>query len=220
MLFGKRFLQKMEYKFRRYAVTNLMSIIIFGMALVVVFDGLSFASIGAPMEGALMFNRQAIMQGQIWRIITFIFIPIPSSLLFIVFVLYFYWLIGQTLEREWGAFKFNVFYFSGVIFAAIPGFIFGGTTNYYLNMSLFFAFALLYPNFQLLLFFIIPIKIKVLAIIDAVLFAIDLFSPKTPVYRKAALLLAVLNIIIFFGGDFFTTVRNMRRKQRWTSGRF
>ncbi len=86
---------------------------------------------------------------------------------FIAFSLYFYYLIGTALEREWGSFWFDVYYFCGAIGTVIAGFITGSATNYYLNMSLFFAFAALYPNFQVLLFFFIPIKIKWLAYVDA-----------------------------------------------------
>lgn len=88
----------------------------------------------------LSFDTSAILQGQVWRIITFIFVPTGSSnIFFFVLTLYFYYFIGSALEREWGSNKFTVFYFFGVILNIILGFFVGTASMYYVNMSMFFC---------------------------------------------------------------------------------
>ena len=156
-------LDRMERKLGRLAVRNLMSVIVGVMALVFILDYLFAVRINTLFSSYLIFDREAVLTGEVWRVITFALLPPNSSVIFIIFSLYFYWMIGSVLETEWGAFKFNVFYLCGIIGTIAAGFITGYATNYYLNMSLFLAFALLYPEFELRLFFAIPVKIKYLA---------------------------------------------------------
>ena len=149
-----------------------------------------------------------------------------NRLFFLVISLYFYYMIGSVLEREWGTAKFNVFYGLGVVLNIVVGFVLyavsasaypAGLLGYlvtadmtYVNMSLFFAFATLYPDMRVLLFFIIPIKIKWLAWIDAALFAWSILSSLFGVFTAglAALpgvvlpLVAILNYFIFFWDNF------------------
>ena len=168
-----------------------------------------------------------ILKGQVWRLVTFIIEPPDTSIIFIIFSLYLYYMIGSSLERTWGSFRFNVYFFMGMILHIIAAFliyiIWGidfPLNTYYLNMSLFLAFAATYPDMQLMLFFIIPIKIKWLAIIDAVYFGLTivfgfLFTTLVnvapalyvglfnlgimahPLYATAALV-SLLNFIVFF----------------------
>ena len=100
-----------------------------------------------PLSLYLYFDRSLIFAGQWWRVITWILIPPSSSIIFIIFSLYFYYLIGLGLEHSWGSFKFNLYYLVGIIATIIGGFITGTTDNTFLNYSLFFAFAILYPDF-------------------------------------------------------------------------
>ena len=153
-----------------------MRYIVIGNVLVYLLN--LFSTNGYPVASALLsFDTSAILQGQVWRIITFIFVPTGSSnIFFFVLTLYFYYFIGSALEREWGSNKFTVFYFFGVILNIILGFFVGTASMYYVNMSMFFAFATLYPNLQFLLFFIIPVKAKWLAWIDAAYFLIAVFQ--------------------------------------------
>ena len=106
-----------------------------------------------------------IFKGQVWRLVTFILQPPSNSIIFVVFVLYFYYLIGSVLERIWGSFRFNVYFFTGVILNILASLIiyliwglsFKLSTNY-INLALFMAFAMEQPDMEVLLFFIIPIK--------------------------------------------------------------
>ena len=136
-----KLLDRWSYKYGRYAIENLMIYIVIGMAIVFASDFLLLPQIGVSLSSLLAFDRAAILSGQIWRIVTFIFIPPDSSMLFILFSLYFYWLTGGGLESAWGAFKFNIYYLVGILGTIIAGMLTGYATNYYLNMSLFFAFA-------------------------------------------------------------------------------
>lgn len=204
-------LDKLERRLGRFALPGLMRVVVVGMALVFCCE-LLFPQ--AMLEYYLYFSPALIAQGQVWRIFTFIFLPPQSSLLFIVFALYFYYFIGNALENEWGSFRFTLYYLLGVVGTIIAGLLTGGATNSYLNLSLFFAFAALYPNMQVLLFFFIPIKIKWLAYLDAALFAYQFLLGTWQ--TRAAILASLLNFLIFFGPSVLRQIRdNLRyRKQR------
>lgn len=171
--FSMNIINKLERKFGKYAIHNLIyyviGIYILGW-LIQVFNRDIYTNY-------LSLNAEAILHGQVWRIVTFLLNPPSTGIIFMIFALYLYYFIGTSIERTWGAFRFNLYFFTGVILHVIAAIIiyliFGVNYDlgtYYLNMSLFLAFAALYPNMQLLLFFIIPIKIKWLGILDAVLF--------------------------------------------------
>ncbi len=156
----RKLLNKLERKFGKFAIPNLMTIIIFGMALVYLINFFTNPEYAFNLSSLIYFDKELILHGQVWRVLTFIFEPPDSSPLWIIFALYLYWVIGSALEQNWGSFRFNVYYLVGMIGTIISGLITGYATNTYLNLSLFLAFAMLYPNFQLMLFFIIPVKIK------------------------------------------------------------
>ena len=126
-------------------------------------------AVNARLLPYLSFNPALILRGQVWRLVTFIFFPPDTGLLaFIAF--YFYYWIGSTLEQYWGTPQFNVYFFTGVFLTVVYGFIMYFITGWsfsldasYLFLSMFFSFAALFPNMEVLLFFLIPIKIKYLA---------------------------------------------------------
>ena len=198
-----RFLDRISYKFRRICIPNLMLYIVIAMAGVFVVE-LFVPTM--PLRWYLYFDRDLIFAGEWWRVITWIFIPTNTSIVWIIFSLYFYYLIGSGLEQRWGSFKFNLYYLIGIIATIIGGFIIGATDNTYLNLSLFFAFAVLYPDFQVMLFFFIPIKIKWLALVDLVFFIISLII--MPLYYKVAIIASLLNFILFFYEDFGKFIKN------------
>ncbi len=196
-------------RMRRIAIPSLMKYLVICMGAVYVFD-LFFAG---QLSRYLVFSTAAIMNGQIWRLISFVFIPISSSPLFIIFVLYFYYMIGEALEREWGAAKFNLFYLTGILGTIAAGLITGFATNHYLNLSLFFAFAILFPEFELRLFLVLPVKVKWLAYLNAAYFAYMLIVSRWP--QKIALLVSVINIILFFQNDVRNRIANQKRRREW-----
>lgn len=207
-------LDKLERKYGRFAISGLMTTVVAGMALVFVCN-LLFPR--ANLLNYLYFSPNLILQGQVWRIFTFIFLPPDSSLLFIVFALYLYYFIGNSLEHEWGSFRFNIYYLVGMLGSILAGFITGGATNSFLNLSLFFAFAAVYPNMQLLLFFVIPIKIKYLALFDGVLYVFSFLSGN--LQTKAAIVASLANFFIFFGPDVFRRMKAnygyRQQRQNW-----
>lgn len=204
-------IDKLDRKFGRRSIPHMMYFITGVMLAVFVADLLFQGSVSAM----LYFDRGLILQGQVWRIITFIFLPPNSSLIWIFFSLYFYCFIGNGLESAWGSFRFNVFYFVGVLGAIISGFISGYGINHYLNMSLFLAFAAIYPDHQILLFFILPIKIKWLAILDVVYFLIGFI--RGPWSTRITIIFALANIFLFFGGDL---LRNIKQQTQYMKTRY
>ncbi len=206
------FLNKLERRLGGVCLRNLMLIIVVGQFAVYAADMLFPAY---NILSYLFLSRELVLSGQVWRLLTFVFIPPEQNVLFIVIVLYMYYMIGGALENEWGSFKFDVFYFIGIVGIWISALITGSGTNTYLNLSLFFAFAILYPNYEFMLFFIIPIKAKWLAAADAVLYAVSFVLCGSWAVR-ASILFSLLNIIIFFGPTF---VRYIKQQQSYRKTR-
>lgn len=206
-----KLLNQIERKMGRYYIRGLMKYVIMGMAGVFVLDYL----FRGQASMLLMFDRDAIFRGEIWRVLTFSVLPPSSSLIFIIFSLYFYYMIGTSLENQWGSRRFNLFYFIGIFCNIIAGFITGFATNTYLNMSLFLAFAAVYPDFQILLFFFLPIKIKWLALADGVLLLVMFFQGSWAM--RLSLVLSLAPYILFFGGQAYNNLRaDIRRiKYHW-----
>ena len=194
----------------KFGIPNLMLYIAIGNIAIYLIDLFSMG--GLSLASTLSFNRYAILHGQIWRLVSFIFLSESGDLFFfrgtgIFFVLvsaYFYWWIGNLLEREWGTTKFTVFYLGGVVLNVIYGMLTGYSSMAYVNLSMFFAFATLYPNMEILLFMILPVKVKWIAWIDGALFAWAVASNLLVGNWIGALLpiAAILNYFIFFWPDF------------------
>ena len=140
-----------------------------------------------------------------WRVLTFAFLPPRSNVFFIIFALYFYWLIGSGLEAQWGAFRFNVFYFFGLLCSLVIGLVFGYATNTFVNLSLFLAFAILFPDFEIMILFILPVKVKYIAIIDLV--ALILMLILLPLSSKLMIIVSLANVILFFWRDFIDGIK-------------
>lgn len=190
----------------RFGISNLMRYIVIGN--VAVYLLMMFTrNADANALNFLTFNLGSLLHGEVWRIITFIFVPSNTGVFWLLISLYFYYWIGSTLEREWGTAKFNLYYFSGVLLTVIgtvlasliAGVNFTVASTTYVNLSMFLAFAMLFPDTQVLLFFIIPIKMKWLAIVDGALFAIDIFSSLFQGYWAGVVLpiVALLNFFVF-----------------------
>ncbi|HIU32032.1 MAG TPA: rhomboid family intramembrane serine protease [Candidatus Caccousia avistercoris] len=207
-------IDRLERKGRRLAIPNLMFIISGGMLLVYIFS-LMFPQ----LQSLLSLNRAMLFQGQVWRLVTFLFIPPASSPLWILFNLYFYCLLGRALETQWGVFRFNLFYFTGALGAVAAALLSGYGSNSYLNLSLFLAFAAFYPDYKLMVFFFLPIKVKYLAAVDVLFFVVSLVLGSWA--DRAAILMSVINVILFFGGSglkhlktqmgYWKTRRNFRK---------
>lgn len=197
-------LNNLERKFGRFAVRELMVYIIGINALIYM---LRFGMPQSEAIGKLMLDPRLILQGEVWRLITWVFIPPSASLFWIFFIFYFYYLVGTGLEHEWGSFRFNIFYFTGVLGTAFAAFITGeGATALYLNLSLFLAFAYVYPDYEILLFFILPVKMKYLAWLNWAFIAFTVLTAPLP--NKVAALISISNYFLFFGGDILSTIKH------------
>lgn len=206
------FLDKMERKFGRYALSNLSLYMIITYAA-----GYLIELVAPVMVQFLTLEPALILRGQIWRLVSWLLIPPDNtSPLFLIVTLYFYYSIGNTLERTWGSFRYNVYIFGGILTSIIGAFILyfalgGGNiglgsafSTYYISMSILLAFAATYPNMQVLLMFIIPLKIKWFGIAYGVMIAAELILVSWPV--RVVIICSLMNFIIFF----FST-RNMQR---------
>lgn len=195
-------LQKLERKINKFAIHNLMYYIVALTGLVFIL----YMFFGYEFISRLYFFPDAILNGEIWRIITFVFIPPSFSPLWIIFALYFYYMIGRTLEQQWGTARFNLYYMFGVI-GTVAASLLTGTIGMptYLNLSLFLAFAHLFPDFQVLLFLIIPVKMKYLAYLNWFFFAFTILTGSMS--DRVAAIVALANFFIFFYGDFTRGVK-------------
>lgn len=198
-------LDKLERKFGRFAIRGLMKYII-GLNAIVFF----LLRVEPQFLFSLALIPEYVLQGQVWRLFTYLFIPPSDSVIFIIFALYFYYMIGSTLEQEWGTFKFNAYYLIGMVGTTASVFLTGGVgTALYLNLSLFLAFAYIYPNFQMLLFFFFPIKIKYLAYLDAAFIVYAIITENMA--GKIAAVVSILNFLLFFGKDIVLNLKRGRK---------
>ena len=221
----QRWLDRFCYKHSRFGIPNLMLVVVIGNALVWLLDQFSP---GFSLSSVLSFVPYYILRGEVWRLVTFVFVPTTNKVLLLAISLYFYYWIGSILERQWGTTKFTVFYLLGLVLNIIAGFILylvlpypvATVSMHYVNLSLFFAFATLYGDMQVLLFFVIPIKVKWLAWVDAALFAFDIILAlaKIPSLGLLALvgvvapIVAILNYLIFFWDDLMATMGRVKRQ--------
>ena len=204
----------------RFGIPRLMLYVIIGNAICYLFSMMDTTN---TLIGLLGFDPAAFCRGQIWRLVTFPLVPNASNPLVLLLELYFYYFIGTSLEREWGSGKFTVYYFMGVLLTALYALIaywIGGVSVVvyatYINFSMFFAFATLWPDQRVLLFYIIPIKIKWLGLANAVYFLIIVVRWLMVGMVIPALLpvVAVLNYLVFCGEWLFDALRPQRLSQR------
>lgn len=204
----------LERKLRRYTISDLMKIIVIGQGIVYILMYV-WPSLGYQLYSMMTLSRSAILRGQIWRLVTFVFAPPASSPLFVLFALYFYYMIGSGLERRWGKVKFNLYYGIGMLCAIVACLLTGHADNTYLNLSLFFAYAAMYPNEEVYLFGILPIKMKYLAVLDALIYLRAFIVG--PWSSRVTIVLCLLNVFLFLGGDLINTIR--RESQYWKTRR-
>lgn len=199
-----KFFRKLEQKYGRYAVSNLMYyiVILYGVGLVLyLFNPMAYWQY-------LSLDMGAVFRGQIWRLVTFLIYPpalgnwVLSDIFFGILGLFMYHSLGITLERVWGPFRFNVFFFMGVlgqILAALVGYVVFHQnymiTTGFLNFSIFLAFALCFPDIQFLLFLVIPIKAKWLAVAETAVYVYSFIRGSAS--TRCEIVLSLLNVILF-----------------------
>ena len=202
------------YSHPRFGIPNLILWVVIGNVAVYIMDLLSRGT----FSGILSFVPAYIFQGQIWRVVTFIFVPEASSnIFFFAISTYFYYFIGSRMEEQWGTPRFNIFYLSGILLAILVGFLAAlnglsmavTTSMYYTNLSLFLAFASLFPDMQVLMCYVIPVRVKWLAYLDGIflLYQVLRMVGKHQYIMALLPILAILNYLIFFGDSLLRALR-------------
>ncbi len=185
------------FRHRNWGIPNLMLYITVGSALVYVFTMMTENYL---LYEWMAFDRSLILQGQVWRLFSYALLMNSSNVFFTLIMLICYYSIGRAMENVWGTLRFNLFYLSGILIMDIYCMIFNCYADvYYLNLSLFLAYATMYPDAQFFIMFIIPVKAWVLALVDLVLVLLGLLTDRFP-YNLFSVL-SIANYFLFFGKD-------------------
>jgi len=207
-------LDRFETRLGRFALPHFVRAIVFLNAVTWI-----ALTINPAFRAAITLDPQRIMDGEVWRLVTFLFIPRSNSLFF-VFYLLLLWMMGDALEDEWGALRVNLYYFIGMVGAIVAAFFFrADPTGVYLNLSVFLACATMFPEFQIVLFFVLPVRMKWLALLVAAWLAFNLALG--PGSTRIAILISFANYLIFFGPMWWQRLRGAReiagRQNRFAS---
>lgn len=225
-----------EKKFGKYAIKNLSLILIMCYAC-----GYLMKWINPGFFTYLYLNPYEIIHHfQIWRLVTWLIVPPDSFDFWTLLMLYFYYSIGTSLERTWGTYRYNVYIFSGILFTAVGAFVLYGISSllgaqslglwmtvdgyityptmfstYYVNMSIFLAYAATFPDYEVLLFFILPIKVKFLGIIYGAMlvyqFIVGYGTSSALFYYNLGIRFVIIASLLNFVVFFFTSRKKVRR---------
>ena len=209
-----RWIDKLERRYGRYGIPNLINIVLVGQILV--------WFITMFVEQRVLFllplDRAALLHGQVWRLLTFILEPTlttrPQTLLL---ELYFYWWVGDSLTRAWGDFRFTLYWLAGMLGAILSCLITGAGGTSGLFLSLFFAYAWMWPEQRVLLFFILPVKVKWLGWAAGAVWLLEfLFSRLS---GRVSLLFGLAGFLLFFGPELYhwcrDTLVSAKRRRDW-----
>ncbi len=204
-------LNKLEKKFGKYAIPHLINYLIGGYAIGYLFYFGSTIT-NTNFISLMTLEPYYIIHGlQFWRIITWVMIPPNQNIIFALIMMLFYYQLGSVLENTWGTFRFNVYIFGGILATILGAFVLYGInflvmgqlasvgsafSTYYINMSIFLAFAACYPDMEVRLYFLIPIKMKWMAIVYGVLVLVDFVGSGWS--QRVAIICSLLNFIVFF----------------------
>lgn len=208
------FLTKLERKYGKLAIPNLTVILIVGFVF-----GYIIEIVQPDALSLINLNPAKIMHGQIYRLITWVIMPPSGASLLVIITLMFYYSVGRTLENAWGDFRYTLYILSGILFtdigvvvtylvmrlagqAELAAFFaeYSDTSTYYLCMSMFLAYAFMFPDMQVLLYFIIPIKVKWLGYLDIAYLILSVLSYGMMGYYAGmvTVIMSVLNFILFY----------------------
>ena len=207
---------RLERKHQRFSIPGLVRYIVIATAILFALNEFSQGRVYDLLE----LDASKVFGGQVWRLVSFIFVP-PAlgdlGVIAIIFMLYIFYIFGTAMESYWGSFKLTFYYLIGMISAIVAAFITGYGTSEFIMLSIFLAFAYINPDFKLLLFFIIPMKIKYIAWFEIlyVIYSV-VFSP---IYVKIAAILSFVSFIVFFGKDMYLNwveprVKKLIKKQK------
>ena len=224
-------LDKLERKLGKYALPHLINYLIIGYAIGYLLQGIQQVT-GWSILGLMLLEPYYIIhQFQFWRVITWVLIPPPTNIFFVIIMMYFYWQLGNVLEQTWGTFRFNLYIFGGILITVIAAFIMYGAvylftgfampfvgvffSTYYINMSIFLAFAACYPEMEVRLYFLIPIKMKWMALVYLAFTIYDVIQVGW--FYGVAVAASLLNFVIFY---FMIHKRRLSPKERARQARW
>jgi hypothetical protein len=199
--------KRTERKLERFAIPNLTLYLVGGQAVTLL---LGFAMPG--FLGSIMLLPQQVLQGEWWRLLTFVFTPPFINPFLAIFVLYFFYFMGNSLEAHWGTFRYNLYVLIGCLMTIVAAFVFpySEATNAYLTGSIFLAFAYLFPDFQILIFFVLPVRVKWVALVTWLLYAYQFVMGDWA--GRLLILAALTNFLVFFGRDLYYKARYGHRR--------
>lgn len=202
-------LDKLERKLGFLAIHNLTMYIIVGQVLT--FAMMALQNDQTAILNYMVFNFRLFADGEVWRILSFLLIPPPAHWIWIAFAWIVFYLMGTALEERWGAFRYNLYILTGVIGVVTVGAFYPTLpiSNYFVAYSVTFAFAYLYPNFELRLFFILPVKMKWIATFIAAMLAFSFVGFPTPL--RWIVIGSLINFPLFFGSDILRLLRSKKR---------
>jgi len=210
-------IDRAEARFGHLAIPNLLRIVAGFNALVFI-----LYKVNPGLLDNLRLVPRAVLDGEVWRLVTYIFIPQVGSPIadwfFALLYIWYLWWLGDGLESAMGSFKVNVFYLLGMLGTTVSAFFFGADfATFMLNSSLFFAFARFYPEMTIYFMAVLPVKVKWLAWIYGALLFFGLVG--SSVSYLFAVVAALGNLIIFFGREIYDEARQRRevstRRQRF-----
>lgn len=187
-----------------------MLFIAIGNAIVFASD-LFTANSDFSLSGLLYLDPSLVLQGEVWRLVTFVLIP-PSSMFWLLtpLVIYMYYWMGRSIEGEWGQFKLTLYYLTGMVVMIVASILFRRpASGADLNLSLFLAMATLFPEMQIRIYFILPVKMKWLALLDVGLIVLSVIMT-----RSWLPLMPLVSYAIFFGPGLVRTAQRRGRHEK------
>ncbi|HVU17959.1 MAG TPA: hypothetical protein VHD32_13620 [Candidatus Didemnitutus sp.] len=208
-------LNRLERIFGRLAIENVTLYLIIGQAFFYL-----MAMLGRDYTGLIGLAPAQVLHGEFWRLFTFMLWPPSMGPLWVAFYWYMFYLMGSALEQYWGAFRFNAFLFTGWFLTVAVAFFFpeAPVTNIFVFLTVLLAFAYLNPDFELLIFFILPLKIKWLALFQAGLYLVELV--RAPWSIRWTIVASLGNFVLFFGADVIQRMRTGRRRMVYQAKQF
>ena len=203
-------IDKLQKRFGGLAVPNLALYLVAGQVIIFGMELGQFLDIEK-----IYLQPIKLLNGEFWRAVTFIFIPFErggGSVIFLLFAWYIFWMTSQALESQWGTFKYNLYIWCSLLFTLVGSFFFPLEyyANRYLYITVLFAFATLYPNFEFLLFFVLPVKVKWIAWIGAGFIALNFLNGSAAI--RMMILAGLANYALFFGRELYQTMYYRKRR--------
>lgn len=203
-----KLLEKLDRIVRPIAIPNLTEVLVFGQV------GMMLAFFLRPElfeRSSLVWSK--VLEGELWRLVSFLFFP-PAMGIFVIFYFLIFMMIGKAMEQHWGIVRYNVYFYLGALLTMLSGLVVPDQpiTGLFFQASLFLAFAVINPNYEFLIMFVIPVKVKWLAMLQGIIYLLTILSGLNSTSLMATA--AIGNFLIFFGGDLLGQVKRIKRRAK------